>query len=80
STPNWTDGNFDHQPTINLTDLSAVLNNFGTTTPNLSSQSPFTNPQLPPTPEPTSFALFLPLLILPQKRKNRTREHICART
>ncbi|MGN6367661.1 MAG: autotransporter-associated beta strand repeat-containing protein, partial [Phycisphaerae bacterium] len=43
STPNWTDGNFDHQPTINLTDLSAVLNNFGTTTPNLSSQSPFTN-------------------------------------
>ncbi|MGN6370313.1 MAG: beta strand repeat-containing protein, partial [Phycisphaerae bacterium] len=29
ATPNWTDGNFDNATTINLTDLSDVLNNFG---------------------------------------------------
>ena len=53
-TPNWTDGNFDHTPTIDLTDLSDVLNNFGLTNPNPSGTLPIPTP----TPEPASLALF----------------------
>ena len=71
ATPNWTDGNFDNQPTIDLTDLSDVLNNFGQSNPNASAStfsfpSAFSN-----VPEPASLALLagaVPFLI--RKRRN----------
>ncbi len=67
ATPNWTDGSFDHQPTIDLSDLSDVLNNFGALNvdPNASSQSPA------PTPEPTTLALLLPAALLLHNRQKR---------
>ena len=51
---NWTSGNFDNAPTIDLSDLNDVLNNLGTTllSSSFSTQnSPFT---IPSAPEPAS--------------------------
>ncbi|MGN6371322.1 MAG: PEP-CTERM sorting domain-containing protein, partial [Phycisphaerae bacterium] len=55
TTPNWTDGNFDGAATINLTDLSDVLNNFGVTNPSPSGATAGGN--IVATPEPASLAL-----------------------
>ncbi|HUO11016.1 MAG TPA: hypothetical protein VM008_22140 [Phycisphaerae bacterium] len=54
ATLNWTDGNFDGQPTIDLTDLSDVLNNFGLSNPNAFNAPA---PATAEAPEPASLAL-----------------------
>ncbi|MGN6370218.1 MAG: hypothetical protein ACTHN5_18330 [Phycisphaerae bacterium] len=62
TTPNWTDGNFDHSPTVDLTDLAFVLNNFGQSAP------PF-----PSTPEPATLLLLtIPFLPFTTRRPRRS--------
>jgi fibronectin-binding autotransporter adhesin len=65
TTPNWTSGNFDNAPTIDLTDLNDVLNNLGQTFANPTQSSPT------PTPEPTSLALLAIPPLVPLLRRRR---------
>ena len=51
---NWTSDNFNHQPTINLSDLADVLNNFGQSN---------SDPTIP-TPEPASLTLLVAVTAL----------------
>jgi fibronectin-binding autotransporter adhesin len=69
TTPNWTDGNFDGQPTIDLTDLSDVLNNFGLANPDPSNAVLSTQSSLLPVPEPTSFILLSAALLIKTRRR-----------
>jgi hypothetical protein len=65
TTPAWSSGNFDYSPTVDLTDLSDVLNNLGLT--NLAASADVSpTVTLDPTPEPASFAILaltVPLLV-----------------
>ena len=67
TTPNWTDGNFDHAPTIDLTDLNDVLNNLGTSIPN-----PTVVPSAP-APEPASLlTLASAAFLITRSKRHRT--------
>jgi hypothetical protein len=54
TTSAWSSGNFDHAATIDLTDLSDVLNNFGLSNPNASSVG---GAAVGAAPEPASLAM-----------------------
>ena len=66
TTPNWTDGNFDHASTIDLTDLSAVLNHFGQSNPNASATVAM--PSSAPEPAPFSAPRYAGAALLLSKR------------
>lgn len=70
-TNSWSQGNFDGGPTIDLTDLSYVLNNFGLTNPNASAAPGTFGGNPTATPEPTSLAVLASgaAMLLSRRRK-----------
>ena len=64
TTPNWTNGNFDHAATINLNDLNDVLNNLGVSFANnatvLAAEALLQASPSTPIPEPACLCIVLP--------------------